>query len=259
MAAYRQPAIYAATGMILGALAPVSAFAIRLVFLSSVRSAPMADFVNNEFFYTYQLIGSSIVFSIAGWIAGGRAERLRRAESFYHTLSEHDPLTGLYNARAFQDRYARSLDRAGKTGEPLSLLIVDVDLLKQINDRHGHITGNEALVQVANVVRGCKRAEDWAARWGGDEFAVLLHGADAAAARRVAENILDAVRRQRLRIPAGHSALTVTIGVCTARRIRRGEDLFAAADRALYEGKQAGRDRISAVEIGDGRGQVCDP
>lgn len=210
----------------------------------------MEDVVSNAFFYAYQLAGTSIVFAIAGWVAGDRAERLRRAESFYHTLSEHDPLTGLYNARAFRDRYGRALERAVRHEGPLSLLLVDVDSLKRINDRFGHIVGNDALVLVAEAVREAKRKEDFAARWGGDEFAILLGGGDAAAARRVAESILQRVHERPLHHERGEIALTVTVGVCTAPHVAAGEDLFAAADRVLYEGKHAGRDRALFVELG---------
>lgn len=176
-------------------------------------------------------------------------ERLRRAESFYHTLSEHDPLTGLYNARAFRDRYSRSLGRAERSGEPLSLILLDVDSLKRINDRYGHIVGNEALILVAEAVRAAKRAEDSAARWGGDEFAILLTGGDAEAARRVADNVLQRVHERPLLHERGPIAVSVTIGVCTARKIRAEDDLFPAADRALYAGKRGGRDRVSFVDL----------
>lgn len=236
---------YSITGLVLGVGAPIGAFLLRLLLVPEVRSAPLEDFTANALFYGYQLVGTSIVFAVAGWVAGHHAERLRRAESFYHTLSEHDPLTGLYNARAFRDRYARSLSRAERTSEPLSLLLLDVDYLKKINDRYGHIIGNEALVTIADAVRSAKRAEDSAARWGGDEFAILLNGADAAAAQRVAEAVLERVRERPLHHDRGPIKLSVTIGVCTAGKIRAGDDLFPAADRALYAGKRSGRDRVS--------------
>lgn len=242
--------VYSVTGLVLGVGAPVGAFFFRLILLPTVRAAPLEDIANNSFFYLYQLIGTSLVFAAAGWVAGNRAEQLRRAESFYHTLSEHDPLTGLYNARAFRDRYARALERAERKQGPLSLVLVDVDGLKRINDRFGHIVGNDALVFVANGVRDSKRKEDFAARWGGDEFAVLLGGGDASAARRVAENLLQRMHERPLHHDRGDIPVTVTIGVCTARHPNSGDDLFAAADRALYEGKSAGRDRASFVELG---------
>src|SRR5581483_1011299 len=178
---------YSLVGLILGLCAPIGALVIRVVIL---HVAIGTDIAANRFFYLYELIGTCVVFVVAGWIAGLRAEQLRDAESFYHALSEHDALTGLYNARAFRNRYGRLLERAARRGAPVSLLLIDVDHLKQVNDRHGHATGNKVLMHVATALREAKRAEDSAARWGGDEFAILLEGADESAAMRVAENVL---------------------------------------------------------------------
>jgi diguanylate cyclase (GGDEF)-like protein len=239
---------YLIIGLLLGIGAPIGAFITRFLMIPAVRVAPMADIAANQFFYTYQLIGSGVVFAAAGWITGARAERLRDRESFYHTLAEHDPLTGLYNARAFRSRYGRSLERAARTGRPLSLLLIDVDHLKQINDRHGHTTGNKVLMHVATALREAKRSEDSAARWGGDEFAILLDGGDSASARRVADNVLARVQAKPVAFTRGIT-VSVTIGACTASHVKADADLFAAADRALYEGKHAGRNRVTAVEL----------
>ncbi|HEX9500698.1 MAG TPA: GGDEF domain-containing protein, partial [Thermoanaerobaculia bacterium] len=209
-------ATYLTIGLLLGIGAPVGAFITRLVVFAPVGNAPLDDLRANGFFYLYELIGSCTVFAIAGYIAGARAERLLRAEAFYQTLSEHDPLTGLFNDRAFRNRYARSIDRAARTGQPLSLLLIDVDHLKKINDQHGHPAGNEALVHIANALRVAKRADDAAARWGGDEFAILLEGGDSSAAHRVANNVLARVRAAAIYLDSGLLPVTVTIGACTA-------------------------------------------
>src|SRR5207245_9921131 len=177
------------------------------------------------------------------------AAQLRDAASFSHALSEHDALTGLYNARAFRSRYARLLERAARTGTAVSLLLIDVDHLKQVNDRYGHATGNKVLMHVANALRDAKRAEDSAARWGGDEFAILLDGADANSARRVADNALEHVKAKPVAFSRGLT-VTITIGACTATHVTADADLFAAADRALYRAKREGRDRVACVELG---------
>jgi diguanylate cyclase (GGDEF)-like protein len=221
-----------------------------MLLFPEVRSAPMADLAANRFFYIYQLIGTCAAFATAAYVAGGRAERLQRAESFYQTLAEHDPLTGLLNTRAFRDRYERSLERAARIGHPISLLLIDVDNLKRINDQHGHGAGNDALVHVANSLRIAKRTEDSAARWGGDEFVILLESGDDIAARRVANNVLARVRAKPVVAEGGNLRVTVTIGVCTAREVGAGDDLFSVADRALYSGKASGRDRAQFAEIG---------
>ena len=239
---------YTLIGLLLGTGAPVGAIVLRFLFMDTVRAAPLADLTANRFFYSYELIGSCVLFMIAGYVAGVRAERLREAESFYHSLSEHDALTGLFNARAFRSRYGRLLERSARTGAPLSLLLIDVDHLKMVNDRYGHTTGNKVLMHVANALREAKRAEDSAARWGGDEFAILLEGADAPSALRVAENVLTNVKEKPVPFARGLTA-TVTIGACTAPRVESSSDLFAAADRALYGAKREGRDRVAAVTL----------
>ncbi len=241
---------YVLIGLLLGLGAPVGAFAVRLVAFASVRQAPMEDLRANTFFYVYQLVGSCGAFAIAGFFAGGRAARLVRAEAFYQTLSEHDPLTGLFNHRAFRNKYARAVDRAALTGQPLSLLLIDVDHLKKINDRYGHAAGNEALVHIANALRVAKREDDAAARWGGDEFAILLAGGDSSAARRVANNVLARVRAAAVTLDSGQQlGVSVTIGASTAMRVKENDDLFASADRALYDGKHAGRDCAFFAEL----------
>jgi diguanylate cyclase (GGDEF)-like protein len=231
---------YTVIGFLLGFGAPAGAFALRLALMADVRRAPFADLRTNAFFYAYSLVGTCIVFAVAGYIAGTHAERLRRAEEFYHRLAEHDPLTSLLNARAFEDRYRRTVERAARLASPVALLVIDVDNLKRINDEQGHERGSAALIRVADAIRAGKRGSDAAARWGGDEFAVLLDGAGATAARRTAETIMHRLAADQESSPA----VTVTIGVAASVPREGASDLFTAADAALYEGKRAGRNQI---------------
>lgn len=238
---------YPLIGFALGTCAPLGALMIRMVAVGAIREEPWRDLVAHAFFYLYELIGTCLVFAVAGVVAGRRADRLWKAEEFYHRLSEHDSLTGLYNAGALTDRCRRGVERAARSYEPLSMMLIDVDRLKALNDRFGHAAGNDALVHVAEALKSCKRADDAAARWGGDEFAILLEGADAIVAMRVAEAIVAHLRTKPLRLTRKSATVTVTIGVCTMTKPSTAEALFAAADRALYEGKEQGRDRISTV------------
>jgi len=240
---------YPAVGLLLGAAAPAGSFLLRFLAMATVREHPIADLRTNAFFYLYDLLGTSLVFAIAGFIAGRRADRLRRGEEFYHDLSEHDALTGLHNDRAFLDRYRRALERAVATRQPLAIILIDVDKLKAINDAFGHPAGSEALIHVANALRRSKRAADIAARWGGDEFSILLEGADAAAALRVAEGVIAHLRSTPLRLGCASAPVSVTIGICSAAEPSASSDLFAAADRALFAGKGRGRNTIEVVSI----------
>lgn len=232
---------YVATGVLLGIGAPLGALVLRMLSSEAVRRAPAEDVAAHAFFYLYSLAGSCLVFAVAGYVAGKRAERLYAAEEFYHRLADHDSLTGLYNGRVFRERYQRAVERAARTGQSVGVMVIDVDKLKDINDRHGHDVGSAALEHVARALRVGKRASDDAARWGGDEFAILLDSADAAAATRVAERIVQWLHDHPLRPGLN---VTVTIGVAAQVPRSPDDDLFAIADVALYEGKRAGRDRV---------------
>lgn len=238
---------YPIIGVLLGALAPAGSFLWRLLAFRKVRERPFEDLRSNGFFYLYDLVGTSVVFAIMGSIAGRRVEGLRRGEAFYHDLAEHDGLTGLYNDRAFADRYRRAFDRAVAARQPLAVIMLDVDQLKAINDAFGHPAGSQALMHVAAAVRHSKRAADVAARWGGDEFAILLEGADEAAAMRVAERLIAFLRSSPLPLDHTSATVSVTIGVCAAAQASSRTDLFAAADHALLAGKKRGRNTIELV------------
>jgi diguanylate cyclase (GGDEF)-like protein len=241
---------YPVIGLLLGAGAPVGSLLVRFLSIHAVRAQPFEDLRVHAFFYLYELLATSLIFAIAGVAAGRRADRLRRGKAFYHHLAEHDSLTGLHNARALKDRYQRALEHAAAAHEPLAILLIDVDKLKEINDAFGHAAGDQALVLVADALRSGKRAADFAARWGGDEFAILLADADVTAAMRVAEDVITYLGN----LPQwrrGHTggSVSVTIGICGAANPSRSSDLFAAADRALLAGKARGRNTIEAVSI----------
>lgn len=231
----------------LGLGAPVGALLLHMILDGHARADVLLELRTNAFFYLYDLIGTSLVFAVAGFIAGARAERLWRAEQFYHRLSDADPLTGLLNARAFHDHYGRAIERAAKLGEPVALILIDVDRLKDINDEHGHDCGNTALVTIARTIEESKRVSDVAARWGGDEFAVLLNGGDESAALRTAE----AITRRLAAAPRPHPSivLTVTMGVSAGVPAAGRLDLFSCADEALYAGKRAGRNQVQTRPI----------
>jgi diguanylate cyclase (GGDEF)-like protein len=248
-------ALYALAAGLLGLGAPMGALLLRIAGgVSDVRS----ELIQHGFFYGYQLLGTVTVFGIAGWIVGRRTDRYRSGRDLYRNLAEHDALTRLPNARAFADHHHRSVQHARRYGEPLSLLLIDVDGLKSINDTFGHSVGSAALVRVADVLRECKRNDDVAARWGGDEFALLMRGADAPAAQRQAEAILTRLRERPLPGKGGDRGVSVTIGISTIQGTEP-DTLLERADQALYSGKAAGRDRaVAAYEArpGDSTGSL---
>ncbi|MFI0355075.1 GGDEF domain-containing protein [Actinomadura sp. 9N407] len=156
-----------------------------------------------------------------------------------------DSKTGLLNAAAWQREADTELSRSQRTHDPLALLLIDIDHFKRVNDTHGHLVGDQVLVGVASTLCGQLRDYDVVGRFGGEEFVVLLPGADTVEACRVAERLRGRVRR--LAVPAEDGTVAVTISVGVALFRMHGEDLIellAAADLALYRAKQSGRDRV---------------
>jgi diguanylate cyclase (GGDEF)-like protein len=162
-----------------------------------------------------------------------------------------DFLSGLYNHRYFQDRLREEVHSALDSGGEMSLLFCDVDVFKEYNDRFGHTAGDAALRAVAHVIGGSIRAADVAARYGGDEFAVILVGAGSSLARGVAERIRAGVTE--IQPSGGEGRLTVSIGVATLPHDgHTKEQLVERADWAMYLAKRRGRDQVAGSSAGEG-------
>jgi diguanylate cyclase (GGDEF)-like protein len=156
-----------------------------------------------------------------------------------------DPLTGVYNTRFFHEVLGREAARSQRFSTTLSLLMIDVDNFKTINDTYGHVVGDKVLVQIGQVLGACVRTTDLVFRCGGDEFGVVLPGTSAEGAVHVADKILDRVRTGELMNALGYSgSTTVSIGIADYRRGSPSENLVADADQALYLSKRAGRNTV---------------
>jgi diguanylate cyclase (GGDEF)-like protein len=157
-----------------------------------------------------------------------------------------DALTGLASRRVAARRLEAEFARAQRSGVPLSVLMLDLDHFKRINDRHGHAEGDRVLVRFAARLRDELRGVDLAARYGGEEFLAILPGADAAQAVRAAERIRARTASGDEDDPLAPPAVTVSIGIATWRPDDTPEGLVARADAALYRAKDGGRDRCVA-------------
>jgi diguanylate cyclase (GGDEF)-like protein len=178
--------------------------------------------------YLYLLVSTTVVFAVLGRILG-------RAEDRLAARATTDVLTQLSNRRHYESRLAEEVARASRYGTPLSLLLLDVDGLKKINDQGGHVAGDTALRAVGEGLRKTCRRSDTPARTGGDEFAVIAPMTRASEALELANRI----RAGLARIPG---APTVSIGVADTETAGPA-GMQAAADRALYAAKSSGRDR----------------
>ncbi|HEY4348107.1 MAG TPA: diguanylate cyclase [Gaiellaceae bacterium] len=167
------------------------------------------------------------------------AERKRAEEELRH-LADRDSLTGLLNRRSFERDLERRVGQLDVSRTSLSLLLIDIDGFKQVNDTLGHHEGDATLAAVAAVLSARMRERDLIARLGGDEFAILTDTDNAA---RLALELLEGVRAEAIPTPAGNRSLTISIGIAAARDALESVDLLPAADAALYRAKQGGRNR----------------
>lgn len=173
-----------------------------------------------------------------------RNELLQAQAAKLEELATTDVLTGTHNRRKFNELILAEIERVRRYGHPLSLLVVDIDHFKRINDTHGHDAGDEVLIVLAGLIRAGIRATDSLARWGGEEFVVLSPEVSVEEAAGLAE---------RLRRAAGTYAysfvgsVTASIGVAQHRAGETPDELFARADEALYRAKEGGRDRVEVA------------
>ena len=174
----------------------------------------------------------------------GRAYNRMRAQ--LASIVVTDPLSGCVNRRGFDDALGREVARAERSGQALTLVAVDVDYFKSINDTFGHLAGDAAIREVAQLLRTSARAGDMVARIGGEEFMLLAPNTDAPGAFHLAQRLVDAFRGHRFAAVKGRVPVTVSVGVVTESRVAEGsgEDLRARADEALYAAKRNGRNRV---------------
>jgi diguanylate cyclase (GGDEF)-like protein len=230
---------YALAGALLGLGAPAGLLFVRLRRRRLSKLTVAREIEAESDTYLYSAASTTLAFALFGGILGHHADRLAR-------LATTDPLTGLFNPRAFHERMRQELIRAARYQEPLSLLIMDLDGLKRVNDHYGHEAGDVALRLVASAIRGELREIDLGARLGGDEFGVL-------APRTNKESAIVLAERLRARVARGVNGLagrgaTVSIGI--ASMVPSSDEppvpvsLIGAADEALYQVKREGGNRV---------------
>ena len=162
-------------------------------------------------------------------------------------LSSRDPLTGLANRRHFELMLAGEVDRVARAGEPALVLMIDIDHFKKVNDAHGHPAGDEVLKHVAHTLQDCIRPMDTVARFGGEEFSMILPNCPPSFAQAVAERIRIRVQSMTIPISPGDDAVRVTVslgGAFAPQWVRSSPLLWVErADQQLYRAKSEGRNR----------------
>jgi diguanylate cyclase len=175
-------------------------------------------------------------------------ERLRGELELVQGLALSDPLTGLLNRRGFEQQRQRL---CGKSAAGLTMLIIDIDHFKAINDAHGHLLGDRVIAAVANVLRSCVGERGPIARMGGEEFAVMLSHTSSAGGVELAERIRSNVQHGKIRRADTDETIgnvTVSVGVASCGENEQFESMLSRADRALYQSKTAGRNRVTVAE-----------
>ena len=165
-----------------------------------------------------------------------------------------DPLTQLLNRREFEEQLSREVERAQRFGTPVGLVVLDLDDFKLINDRFGHLAGDIVLKAAAGAIRQCTREIDQPARWGGEEFAVILPHTGMDGAARLAERLRQAIAERLIDTPDGRSVrVTASFGVAALPGSGTTQvELTAAADDAVYRSKRAGKNRVSLADAHEG-------
>jgi diguanylate cyclase (GGDEF)-like protein len=225
---------YALIGLLLSAGAPVGLLVVRLA-TKATSPTPLADEWTRDWLtYLYVAVSTAIVFTAFGAVLGAKADLLAR-------LATVDSLTSLLNRHGLAERLGTELRRAQRYGQPLSILLTDLDHLKEINDRHGHDAGDDALRRIGAAIHSGCRITDIAGRWGGDEFLVLAPSTSPDDARLLGERI-----RRSVTALGGAIPLTVSIGLASTDSPHRisPDDLLRRADAALYAAKRRGRNQV---------------
>lgn len=198
------------------------------------------------------LVSASIV-SVFAYVFASRAELQRHQ---LEAIAVNDPLTGAYNRRGLDAEMSLAIAASARSGASLGLAVLDLDHFKRINDDFGHDAGDTVLVQFAELVRRSTRSSDRFFRLGGEEFALLLPGADVAALNHIAEKLRQAVE-QEIRI--GDRAVTVSIGATPLLRGESSVAFLGRADAAMYRAKRAGRNRVIVEYLAAGASPAADP
>jgi two-component system chemotaxis response regulator CheY len=179
--------------------------------------------------------------------------RLREALDRQKHLATHDYLTGMLNRRALYDGANNELMHARQAGKPMSIVMIDMDYFKNVNDEHGHLIGDQALCLISETITKITRDNDLVGRWGGEEFMLVLPGTDLEEAREIAEHVRSGIATTIMQLPDGfHLYMKASCGVSSVHPDEAAtiDIMVQRADEALYRAKREGRNRVCLFDKG---------
>jgi diguanylate cyclase (GGDEF)-like protein len=233
-----------ASSLILGKLVTaIGVVAIALCYMALAYQPGSSDF--SAMTYWGSLLALLAPVILVAYITTMLAADIRYAVDKIRQVSDTDDLTGLYNMRAFSAILQRAFKQSVRHAHPLSIVMVDSDNLKSVNDAHGHEAGNRLLQHVVRCIRDELRGSDVMARFGGDEFVILLPETQRRGALELAERIRKSVESSRFDIRGGDAQVTVSIGIASYPEDGGNlEIILDKADKAMYRAKQRGRNQV---------------
>ncbi|HXV62649.1 MAG TPA: GGDEF domain-containing protein [Vicinamibacteria bacterium] len=242
--------LYPLLGFFLALGAPGGLLLLRGLALGRLLSSDwvMSELADRPITYSYIAVSTALMFVGLGFILGANEDLLKK-------MSMTDPLTGLANRRQFDERLREEVARVERYGQRLTLMLLDLDGLKSLNDRKGHEAGDNAIRAVARTMQNNCRATDVSARIGGDEFGLIAPGITMNEALTFAERIQRSLRTEASWVASELPPLTLSIGIADTSCTREldPDRLYAAADGALYRAKQQGRDRVLMAPVQEER------
>ncbi|MEW6572364.1 MAG: GGDEF domain-containing protein [Bacillota bacterium] len=234
--------LYAVPAALLGITSGLRGTAVATVISGSlVGTVALFNKSSSELWSAVLVGGVSLFIGLLFEYERSKEAQLRDDISNLQQLVITDPLTGVYNRRYLFERLTTEVARAKRYSIPVSVIMLDLDGFKAYNDKQGHLAGDVLLQNIARTIRGALRQEDVVVRYGGDEFAIILTGADARSARVTAERLRNAVKNTGMSISLG--AVTYPQDAVTA------EELLKRADYYLLAAKAAGKDQVYALQV----------
>ncbi|WP_339805392.1 GGDEF domain-containing protein [uncultured Marinobacter sp.] len=234
-----------------GPIKLASCLAIAFIYVAlfglSIPVVPGLDDVSHYFLYANSLSFILVLGMLSyyySWAAKDSSDKVALLHNQLETLASIDPLTNLLNRREMQHRLNAAVELSKRTARPTALLLMDIDYFKQFNDNHGHDCGDQVLKTLSELLRDQLRANDVAARWGGEEFLLLLADTDSEGAATVAERILARINAYDFEYAGQHMKITITVGVAMYQSEEAIKQTIDRADAALLEGKRSGRNRV---------------